>query len=60
MQEFVREWFERNNLSKLKFVFKGMFKNLKQMCVLCVLEWILHGFIFWKGRTEIFLQLSFK
>ena len=31
-----------------------MFKNLKQMCVLCVLKWILHGFIFWKGRTEIF------
>ena len=32
---------ERNNLSKLKFVFKGIFKSLKQMCVLCLLEWIL-------------------
>ena len=32
---------ERNNFSKLKFVFKGIFKNLKQMCVLCVQEWIL-------------------
>ena len=25
-QEFVGEWLERNNLSKLKFVFEGMFK----------------------------------
>ena len=32
-QEFVAEWLGRNNFSKLKSVFKGMFLNLKQMCI---------------------------
>ena len=25
MQEFIGEWLERNNLSKLKFLFEGVF-----------------------------------
>ena len=33
MQEFVEEWLERNNLSKLKSVFEGIFQNFQRMWV---------------------------
>ena len=33
MQEFVEEWLERNNLSKLKSLFEGVVQNFQRMWV---------------------------